>query len=1154
MATVPFTLPDLLKEEGGVLKSEMKELFYLIAYCDTYHDFSGGERKRSSGKEEEGETMNISFTGIKYPSFILNDVIPTMDPESDFPTHYGLLNDMKLAYKDKSYENAVYRVFTSIHNPVINALPNPDSIKSHFTKIFNLNQGDTTVSELLASTYFNVGTGNATDFSTFQTRVPIYDIKMERIVYTPATVDSFINFLKKLYSDNIDSNDTRLKFVEDASSFPREIFINTGYKEKFKKIQTTQSRWDSGGYSGYVPENQQRSVDDGTMPAYSFHTLDPHTTYRKHEVLPKFSTTSFKFNPSKYPITLKDMNLATKCGPSVNHLILHIIATQLTGEDGPNDMSNRTKAINLIKKQVSDSKKNIAFDFVEPTQADRNDLNIWKAKRLRELTTYKRSGDYENILSALKEGAVLFTGDEAAFVFAMLVQCPAVLHTRPSGFHNFRFYIPPGDKDRSVTMKLLIGLQTHVCKANELTKLFAATDTYYNSFIENIQTILASPPSIVVGGDSIIGSILRILILQNLIDQKGLFIELQKARDCWKKIIRNLGISETAITNNLTDISKLSNYQTNALSEQYTRIQADINTQLQAIEGLSDCKQFLDETLAAAHANIPRKSYKTKTGTEFANPVLFEQIKDGGKDVLFTVGDIKHRVRASSILPQYNEITTSIGVIAKTIKLVQQATGGAKTNYRFKQMNSLADTFEEYGAPTLASLYRDAYELPDPALITDLDTQTRAAFTAMVDTLKTPSVRGGSRKTKRKSRRINAYTVGNTTRNTTRSNKPFTKSMNYASIHKSILTMKDIQTPFGLTNLQYADLITERLIILDVLSKALAEIPPIPVSETIVVENEDPVSEPTTLHLLYPQKGLPEQKFLGRTELFEDPLYVSPNQIPDDENMLNPGVVSVNPEILASGGGQIGGAMSSDFIEYWTVTYTDVLYPFILKHFNRYEDDGTSITLGVIQKNIVKSVQAQTFIEDMMIVLEELSLAPTFVVDVNADILEAHNAIVSESRNAIDGLFNQYNTLFELVEDRIEKTTTLRELGVVIRTGNNIRVTCGSTSVATAITELNNNVAFDVTLYLPKIRCLVSVLNGLFRAVPNSQMGNTTNLAKAYLGYFQSAYGETLIENIEFYNNYPEPPMTAIGGRRQGSRRRNPRDRSNRRKRNSCAV
>jgi hypothetical protein len=48
-----------------------------LACCDTFHDFKGGERGKKA-KNEEGDSLNLSFVGINYAEFAKETINRTL--------------------------------------------------------------------------------------------------------------------------------------------------------------------------------------------------------------------------------------------------------------------------------------------------------------------------------------------------------------------------------------------------------------------------------------------------------------------------------------------------------------------------------------------------------------------------------------------------------------------------------------------------------------------------------------------------------------------------------------------------------------------------------------------------------------------------------------------------------------------------------------------------------------------------------------------------------------------------------------------------------------------------------------------------------------------------------------------------------------------
>jgi hypothetical protein len=764
------------------INPSLSELFISLACCDTFHDFKGGERGKKA-KNEEGDSLNLSFVGINYAEFA-KETIKLMYPDTLAVQTIDSIISMKNKFKDGSFENTMYRAFSTIDNEAISLLTTNAVIKRHLRSIFGLGDNEAPTFQQIDPSFF-------TERQAFIQTSTLIDFVLPRVLYSVKTSENIITFMKEAYPGSIDKSG-KLKFVEDASAFPRDIFI-TQSSSNFIKIATPQSKWDSGGYSGFTPEEEPEA---GEKSAYSFRTY-----FEKAE-----NSAVFTPNGVKFPGPVGTMSLSDKCGPSVNHLILHLISQSRHFEE------QRNKELCLRILDNPDKKKNYKFKLQIAKTEDE------KVKLCKLFTTYKRTGDYENIHSAIINGAVCFTGDEPAFTYAIANKCPCVLHIRLPGYHKFRFYIPPSEGvigNIKLAQKTLASL---VSDTVELQSLFSITNTFYDNFIKNINASLSAPISLIKGDQSdlaMLGELLRYLILKNLNSQVDLNRNLLESAEIKKeieKVIDDLNLQHVddkinSIVNSAS--STLSggggggSSAANINEEQIEEINRTIQEMKQTVEGVNTGE--LTTKLAEIRQYIPKKFLLSNKEVYFKDSTMFKQVSDNTG--FFSTGESpqkKYKFNAVALLPHYNEIVDSIQVIQKNIRLIKISD---KESYRKKIIATLGDAIRDYvgdADDNVAKLFSG--NTLGENLREKISELASAEYTRFQTSWIAPRTSD-----KKKGGAFN--------KNATRKNK----IINYNEIYKKICKLKVKHVPYGLKLNEYAALFVERLIITDTLYRETQE-------------------------------------------------------------------------------------------------------------------------------------------------------------------------------------------------------------------------------------------------------------------------------------------------------------------------------------------
>jgi hypothetical protein len=752
-------------------------LFYMIAYCDTFHDFAK-ERKL------EGEGRSVSKKDIPdRVGFTLN-LIKKMD--TSFPyvdKYFPIIN----SFKAGTFENNTYAAFTRVlNNPLVLNIADATiqaNIKSYLPSVFSLPANEELKpQDMTEKSFQNVPPRDSS----------IIELYMPAVVYGDTTQDNFIGFLKAAYSDCIDADGT-LKFVEDTASFPRNIF--TTKLANFKKIITTQTRWDPAGLSKFEANNY---TANSVVSAPSFRSTQisssPQATFTSESAYFNQATNTIKY-PGNDGISI------IKAGPSVNHLFMHMA---LEGDGVTAQLKEKFKI--MIRDAKKDSKKNMVLPL-DATAGTATSQDM----RLRGLTSSKRSGDYENIHSAIQTGSLMFTGDEPAFTYGVMNKCPIAFHSSSSTTgHHFRFYVPP-NKDPALAAAAAKKREiiSTVVKAAELQRFFGGTDRFYGSFLTNLKTAVFSAPGIAVGARTDVGNLLQVYLAKELELDMEFFNDLVKAR----VLFRYFGDTPLAALDKV-DIAYLQSKELNKA----------LTDKLSSVEGLEARNQILEAKLADVRKYIPPRFIQNPTTIDAVNGTLFKPNTTG---LPFLVnGANKYKLEPGAMFPHFKNLEGNIGGIAKLLiandKIINQKLKDKNTNMIEGALESL-DIEKIPNAATAAAATKRANELIDgwlamPAKGGYMEVNTRKA-------------------TKRLRNNNNVPVKVNLTRKHIR-NVPVKVTSKYVTIHEAIKGLDASKIPFKLSPQDYADMIVYRLIINDTILELTPEEPSTP--ENSIVEMNDP--------------------------------------------------------------------------------------------------------------------------------------------------------------------------------------------------------------------------------------------------------------------------------------------------------------------------
>jgi hypothetical protein len=916
-------------------------LFYMIAYCDTFHDFAK-ERKL------EGEGRSVSKIDIPDRLGFVMNLIDKMDSSIPFNTYLPIIN----SFRAGTFENNTYAAFTRLlKNPLMDAIPDAaiqTNIKAYLPSVFSL-----PANEELKQQDMNE--------RSFLTAVPsinskVIELYMPAVVYGDATQNNFIGFLNAAYGECLDDSGV-LKFVEDTASFPRNIF--TTKLAAFKKIITTQTKWDPAGLSKFEAANET-AVANVSAPSFrsTQTSISPQASFTAESAYFKQATNEIIYPGAKLPIT--------KAGPSVNHLFMHMA---LEGDDVSAALKEKFKV--MIRAAKKDSKKNMVLplDATAGTAAAQD-------VRLRRLTSSKRSGDYENIHSAIHAKALMFTGDEPAFTYGVLNKCPIVFHSCSATGHHFKFYIPPPtDPEKAAAEAETRAVVAAVLKASELQKFFGGADQFYKSFLTNLHNTVFSD-FIEVGRSVEAGYILQLYLANELEANQEFFNDLVAART----IFRNFG--DVALADlQLVDIQKLqSGGITNAITDK-----------LRAVPDLEARNAQLESKLADVRKYIPLKFHQTGDKINAVNGILFKPSTSGIPFFVILRSSVSDRetnykLEPGAMFPHFKNLEGNIGGIAKLLNINAKVTSEI---LKRKNLNMIEGALESLGLEKIPS--KDEIVKAGIAAKRQirgwLDSPTEGGYMEVnVPVIKRAVTKRG---------RNNVPYKLNVTRKRSRNmpakvlyvNQVETPKNKYLELHTKIASLDASKIPFKLTPQEYADMIIYRLIIND----AILEVTPEP-------------------------------------------------EAPEVESNVN----MADPTEVQAGGAKMGDAMLS----YCMDLFMNHVEPFYRKHIEGVDPSASSSLVSVL-----RSVVAGSFIQDVELLLNEISSSPEFPSDPNSVLFEAMKTTAVNNLNAIfnllDKSYNDPNLKVSINEQHKAGTASFKDISDIMNTYSN------------HLSEINNDKAIN---------------------------------------------------------------------------------------------
>ena len=211
-------------------------LFYILGYCDTFHDFSAHRSVKTEGKSIDPKMIP------ERREFVLG-LIDSLDDIRWGRNWVGRFDQLRKQYKFGTFENSVFGAMSNMNenNPAFSSFD--ANIKTHLAGVFGT---ESLVIEKLDESFFKKRENIDRNFSS------VVELRCPAVVYSAGWLETFLEFLKKLYPSFVEAGSGQIKFVEDAASFPRELFTGTTLFNRFKKMVTTQTKWDPAGLSGYA--------------------------------------------------------------------------------------------------------------------------------------------------------------------------------------------------------------------------------------------------------------------------------------------------------------------------------------------------------------------------------------------------------------------------------------------------------------------------------------------------------------------------------------------------------------------------------------------------------------------------------------------------------------------------------------------------------------------------------------------------------------------------------------------------------------------------------------------------------------------------------------------------------------------------------------
>jgi hypothetical protein len=622
-STLPEAYPDKDDADARAEREWKRYLFYVLGYCDTFHDFA---KPRTTEDTKKEISLPLPVKAAVRAQFILDKVIDVMDPSINFRGIYSTITG------GNTFEKSMYATFTNLTaNPLITALDETyaEQIQAHISNVHSIPQGcafqDIKIPD--GGKYFSARAPPGAAAAAPLPDSSIIELRLPAIEYSDAWQNNFINFLHKIFPNCVTGG--RLKIVEDTATFPRSLFTNfpTNFA-RFQKLDIPQTRWDPAGLTQL--ESQRLEMPNINVSASSFRSLQTFSTNtnqqfsKENAYFVQNAGKSSLILPGQVPARIDNLN----AGPTVNHLFMHIVVhsdlvSLFTGMPAATIASKSEILKNQAKEYLKPanppvkSGKNTTLRLVEPRQGE-----VSNPALLRKYTTSKRTGDYENTNAAKYHNAVLFCGDEPEFVYAMLNEQPAIYHTHDAGGHKFRMNLPKSFglslEDQAAREKEQTVI-SYAHKAFEFTRLFTNVKEFVLEYFNNITTVFSKPLIQFSTSGTEYTDLFKYIIHTHILSNTKIIKELQKSYTKFGELssIITARLSRYSITQlELDDLGKLKSALLSKVEDKAE------------VQGIQREIKTLDVSLAAVIKLIPRSLNITQTSAAPNMAYAFREVEE----------------------------------------------------------------------------------------------------------------------------------------------------------------------------------------------------------------------------------------------------------------------------------------------------------------------------------------------------------------------------------------------------------------------------------------------------------------------------------------------------------------------------------------------
>jgi len=919
ISTLPEAFPEVAGDENEVRERAWKRyLFYVLGYCDTYHDFAAPR------DEDGGATLNLGVKGPVRSKYIIENVIDKMDS-----LNFRAIRDTVRG--DLTFEKSMYYTFTNlINNPLIQTLSEAyrSPIRDHLSDIHRMSRGMAFQNSKIedGDIFFRSIVGEIPASSILELRIPA-------IPYGSTWQKNFIDFLHKLFPSSVVEG--RLRIVEDTATFPRELFTTNPVNfSRFQKLDIPQTRWDPAGLTNFNDKSMSNLLrTGGNVSAPAFRSLEKFSE-NTTQLFAK-DRAFFQQVGAEDSLTVgKERIRELKRGPSVNHLFCHIVVhSDLTlicqglGAKSAAEVSSKSEEIKRDAKRLINSandplksRKNSTIRLIADAPGEKENPAL-----LRKYTTSKRTGDYENANAAKFHNAVLFGGDEPEFVYAMLNEQPAIYHTSGAGGHKFRIFIPRISGQTPEQLELAQQEQTvnnYIHKTFEFTRLFSKVKGFVTSFLESITRVLSNK-LIVTGSknNDYMENLLKYMISRIILKNSPAIKRFQNASEAFGNVSPDIKA--------VLDKYNLTSIELTSLPDLKRVLLKSVKEKTESLEGLQKASEAVDVDMAIL-ANIPRSLH---IDTRNIRPNAMNAFRESIRKPLFydTSDNIGLRIN-SPLFPELNGLNEELPVIVESFSYIHLETNlqidelprsvrVKLKSHRIKVKDKLSELqIPEQMADYTAEEMKGAYEASRrelDALITDFQSQKGGDNT-----------KNNTRSNKNKNKNKLSKNTNNNTRRRSNLEKMSNLDM-YEYVRESIAKVKS--APYGLTPQQYADQIVFRMIIIDSIN-----------------EIEDNTTENITV---------PRERANSITSDPDLNLYGS-----FDELSL-----------------QSGGAYTQEESIEWQRLYTDIIQPFWdTVHFNEPFNIRDSMLVSIVNGSFIQSVIP--FLEKFILIDPSITIQPATTV------------------------------------------------------------------------------------------------------------------------------------------------------------------------------